>query len=124
MQYRETQVDFAQDERWKAWNEEALRRFLNTQPANRNEGNPALCQQNVLSPGEPIKGIPESWFRPRQENTNLVTPTIFNRRQEVIETKPIYGAVTQAMALEDDMWNLGMVSYFMQLTLSGLLKNN
>jgi hypothetical protein len=120
---REAQVNFAQDKLWNAWNDEALRRFLNTQPEKRTVGKTALCKHDVMSPGEPARGIPKAWSRAHKEDTAMVTPTFVNRSHEVYDTEPINGAVKQAMALEDDLWDLDLVSWIiMSLTLSCIVK--
>jgi hypothetical protein len=120
---QEAQVDFAQDKRWNAWNDKALRRFLNTQPENRTVGKTALCKHDVMLPGEPTRGIPKSWSCAHEEDSALVTPTIVNRNHEVYDTEPINGVVKQAMALEDDLWDLDLVSWIiMPLTLSCIIK--
>jgi hypothetical protein len=111
------QVDFAHDERWNAWNEEAIRRFLNAQPTKRTVCVETMWNRDRISSGIPNKATTESLgSRANEDDAILVTPTVLNRRQEVNETEQVYGDVKQALALEDDVWDLGMVSWMLRLT--------
>jgi hypothetical protein len=114
--FEKKQVDFAHDERWNAWNEAAIRRFLKAQPTKRTVCVETMWNQDRISPGIPNKAITESWSRANGDDAILVTPTVLNRRREVNETEQVYGDVKQAVALEDDVWDLGMVSWMLRLT--------
>jgi hypothetical protein len=72
---------------------------------------PTLYNRAILSPGEARNSIPTKlWSRPQKDASVLVATAILNRKQDMIDTEPILGTWTQAMALKDDIWDIDMLS--------------
>jgi hypothetical protein len=101
-------VNYASDERWIAWSEEALRRLLNRSDQVKI-GTAALSTKsgNVLTPRSTTPSKPNSWYDEETQNSSIVTPSIFYiAQQTMVNPVPIYGHVTQAMALEDNILDI------------------
>jgi hypothetical protein len=113
-------VDYAADARWRAWNNEALRRFLNQHSANlanKNHmvpkpGNPAFCTPvtNIAKP------VPKSWKPLCDEAPYVISPMIFDEPQDMqLKTRPLYGDVTQTIAIDDDILEFEPVSLHVKI---------
>jgi hypothetical protein len=105
-------VNYASDERWIAWSEEALRHLLNRSDQVKSGTAAALSTKsgNEHTPTSTTPSKPNSWHDEENQNTSIVTPSIFYIEQTMVTTVPIYGHVTQAMALEDNILDIQAVS--------------
>jgi hypothetical protein len=104
-------VNYASNARWIAWSEEALRRLLNRSDQVKS-GTGALSTEsgNVQTPRSTTPSKPNSWYDEENQNSSIVTPSIFDIEQTMVNPVPIYGHVTQAMALEDNILDIQAVS--------------
>jgi hypothetical protein len=104
-------VNYASDERWIAWIEEALRCLLNRLDQVKS-GTAALSTKsgNVLTPRSTTPSKHNSWYDEENQNSSIVTPSIFDIEQIMVNPVPIYGHVTQAMTLEDNILDIQAVS--------------
>jgi hypothetical protein len=104
-------VVYASDARWIAWSEEALQRLLNRLDQVKS-GTAALSTKsgNVLTPRSTTPSKPNSWYDEENQNSSIVTPSIFDTEQTMVNPVSIYGHVTQAMALEDNVLDIQAVS--------------
>jgi hypothetical protein len=101
-------VNYASNARWIAWSEEALRRLLNRSDQVKSGMATALSTKsgNVQTPTSTTPSKPNS----ENQNISIVTPSIFDIEQTMVTPVPIYGHVTQAMALEDNILDIQAVS--------------
>jgi hypothetical protein len=65
---------------------------------------------NVLTPRSTTPSKPNSWYDEVYQNSSIVTPSIFDIEQTMVNHVPIYGHVTQVMALEDNIVDIQAVS--------------
>jgi hypothetical protein len=65
---------------------------------------------NVQTPTSTTPSKPNSWYDEENQNTSIVTPSIFDIEQTMVAPVPIYVHVTQAMALEDNILDIQVVS--------------
>ena len=57
------------------------------------------------------RSAPRQACNPTTEgNSVFVTPAMFDTRQEIYEPEQVFGGVTQAMTLEDSVWDISLVS--------------
>jgi hypothetical protein len=93
-----------------SWSGEALRRLLKRcEPPETGKGNASQLNHFVINQGPTTPSIPNSWYHPKQEGAIIVTPSLFDTRQDLFNDKPIFGRVTQEMALEDDILDIEAV---------------
>jgi hypothetical protein len=65
----------------------------------------------VQTPTSTTPSKPNSWYDEENQNTIIVTPSIFYIEQTMVTPVPIYGHVmTQAMGLEDNILDIQAVS--------------
>jgi hypothetical protein len=64
----------------------------------------------MLSPTSTTSSKPNSWYDEDNQNSSIVTPSIFDIEQIMVNHLPIYGHMTQAMALEDNILVIQAVS--------------
>jgi hypothetical protein len=104
-------VNYASNERWIAWSEEALRRLLKGLGQVKSGTAAALStkSRNEHTPTSTMPSKPNSWYGGENQNTSIVT-SIFDIEQTMGTTLPIYGHVTQAMALDDNILDIQAVS--------------
>jgi hypothetical protein len=111
-------VDFAKDAQWRAWNEEALTRFL-----DRRNNTGARYTASVALESNSISGLPtnicETWS---QQNMHAQVPSTKWCNEDTkqglfdtdFDTGLLFESCNQIVALEDnlvnDMWGLPMVS--------------
>jgi hypothetical protein len=113
-------VDYATDATWRAWNDEALRRFLNqrtTKPPNERKNIPGIGN---LAFGTPVttftKPIPKSWKPLCDEASYVISPLISDEPQDMrVKTGPMYGDVTQMVALKNNNLDFEPVSLHVQI---------
>jgi hypothetical protein len=105
-------VDYASNARWIAWSEEALRRLLNGSDQGQSGTAAALStkSRNEHTPTSTTPSKPNSWYDGENQNTSIVTPSIFDIEQPMGTPVQIYGHVTQAMALDDNNLDIQAVS--------------
>jgi hypothetical protein len=109
-------VDYATDATWRAWNDEALRRFLNQRTTELTNEKPSVPRLGNLAYRTPVmsftKPIPKSWKPLCDEASYVVSPLIFDEPQDMrVKTGPLYdGDVTQMVALDDDILDFEPVS--------------
>jgi hypothetical protein len=105
-------VNYASNARWIAWSEEALRRLLNRSDQVKGGTAAALSTKsgNVQTPTSTTPSKPNSWYDEENQNTSIVVPSIFDIEQTMVTPVPIYGHVTQAMVLEDNILDIQAVS--------------
>jgi hypothetical protein len=105
-------VNYAFNERWIAWSEEALRRLLKGSGQVKSGTAAALSTKsgNVQTPTSTTPSKPNSWYDEENQNTSVVTPSIFDIEQTMGTPVPIYGHMTQAMALDDNILDIQAVS--------------
>ena len=107
-------MDYATDAKWRAWNDEALRRFLNqrtTKPTNGDGAVPELGYAFRTPATITTKPIPNSWKPLRDEASYVISPLMFDEPQDMpMKTGPLYGDVTQMVALDDDILEFEPVS--------------
>ena len=95
------------NKQWISWSEEALRRFLAKQGVS--SSGPSL--QIKLTPAQSTKTNEGTLlFPPTNGESAFVTPSMFDDKPDANRTEQIYGGLTNAMALEDSMWDINMVS--------------
>jgi hypothetical protein len=51
-----------------------------------------------------------SWYDDENQNTSIVTSSIFDLEQTMVTPVPIYGHMTQARALDDNILDIQAVS--------------
>jgi hypothetical protein len=104
-------VNYASNARWIAWSEEALQGLLNRSEQVKS-GTAALSTKtgNVQTPTSTTPSKPNSWYDEENQNTSIRTPSIFDIDQTKVNPVPIYGHVTQAMALDDNILDIQAVS--------------
>jgi hypothetical protein len=104
-------VNYASNARWIAWSQETLPRLLNRSDQVKI-GTAALSTKNgnVQTPRSTTPSKPNSWYDEENQNSSIVTPSIFDIEQTMVNPVPIYGHVTQAMALEDNILDTQAVS--------------
>jgi hypothetical protein len=104
-------VNYSSNARWIAWSEEALRRLLNKLDQVKSHTAVSSTQSGtVLTPRSTTPSKPNSWYDEENQNSSIVTPSIFDIEQTMVNHVPIYGHVTQAMALEDNILDIHAVS--------------
>ncbi len=106
-------MDFAVNKQWISWSEEALRRFLAKQGMSSSGPSlyPEICSQIKLTPAQSTKTNEGSLlFPPANGESAFVTPSMFDDKPDTNRTEQIFGGLTNAMALEDSMWDINMVS--------------
>jgi hypothetical protein len=105
-------VNYPSNARWIAWSEEALRRLLNRSGQVKSGTAAALSTKsgNKQTPTSTTTSKPNSWYDEENQNTSIVTPSIFDIEQTMGTPVPIYGHVTQAMALDDNILDIQAVS--------------
>ncbi len=105
-------MNYASNEKWIAWSEEALRRLLKGSEQVKSGTAAALStkSRNEHTPTSTTPSKPNSWYDWENRNTSVVTPSIFDIEQPMGTPVPIYGHVTQAMALEDNILDIQAVS--------------
>ena len=106
-------MDFAVNKQWISWREEALRRFLAKQGVSSSGPSlyPKICSQIKLTPAQSTKTNEGSLlFPPANGEPAFVTPSMFDDKPDTNRTEQIFGGLTNAMALEDSMWDINMVS--------------
>jgi hypothetical protein len=105
-------VNYASNARWIAWSEEALRRLLNRSDQVKSGTAAALSTKsgNVQTPTSTTPSKPNSWYDEENQNTSIVIPSIFYIEQTMVTPVPIFGHVTQAMALDDNILDIQAVS--------------
>ena len=104
-------MNYASNERWIAWSEEALRRLLNRSDQVKSDTAALLTKiGNVLTPRSTTPSKPNSWYDEENQNSSIVTPSIFDIEQPMVNPVPIYGHVNQAMALDDNILDKQAVS--------------
>jgi hypothetical protein len=106
-------VNYASNARLISWSEdEALRRLLNRSDQVKSGTAAALStkSRNVITPRSTTPSKPNSWYDEENQNSSIVTPSIFDIEQTMVNPVPIYGHVTQAMALEDNILDIQLVS--------------
>jgi hypothetical protein len=64
----------------------------------------------VQTPRSTTPSKPNSWYDEENQNSSIVTPSIFDIEQTMVNPVPIYGHVTQAMTLEDNILDIQAVS--------------
>jgi hypothetical protein len=65
---------------------------------------------NVQTPTSTTPSKPNSWYDEENQNPSIVTPSIFEIEQTMVNPVSIYGHVTQAMTLEDNILDIQAVS--------------
>jgi hypothetical protein len=97
-------VNYASNARWIAWSKEALWRLPNRSDEVKG-GTAALSTKsgNVQTPRSTTPSKPNSWYDEENQNSSIATPSIFDIEQTMVNPVPIYGHVTQAMALENNI---------------------
>ena len=105
-------MNYASNARWIAWNDEALRRLLNGSelmtsdtfalPTTRNHAVP------FPTPTPPSK--PNAWFLQQGDIGGVVTPTVFETKQNMLNNIPLYEHVNEGMALEENILDFQEVS--------------
>jgi hypothetical protein len=105
-------IDYAKDESWDAWNRDALRRFLNEvkSPPNVTAQNLVVDFHPVTALAPPKRSIhEEAWWQPCVTPVVPPKPSVREDKQEVGGLASIFGDYSQAMALDDDMWEIPTV---------------
>jgi hypothetical protein len=98
---------YASNARWIACSEEALQRLLNRLDQVKSATAVLSTKSgNVLDPRSTTPSKPNSWYDEKNQNSSIVAPSIFYIEQTMVNPVPIYGHVTQAMALEDNMMDI------------------
>ena len=93
-----------------SWSEEALRRLLKKcGPPLTGEGNASQLNHFDITQVPTTPSIPNLWYHPKEESGMIVTPSLFDTRQDLFNDEPIFGRVTQEMALEDDILDIEAV---------------
>jgi hypothetical protein len=64
----------------------------------------------VQTPTSTTPSKPNSWYDEENQNSSIVTPSIFDVEQTMVNPVPIYGHVTQVMALADNILDIQAVS--------------
>jgi hypothetical protein len=64
----------------------------------------------VQTPTSTTPSKPNSWYDEENQNSSIVTPSIFDVEQTMVNPVPIYGHVAQVMALEDNILDIQAVS--------------
>ena len=104
-------MDYANDANWIAWSEEALRRLLNGLEQQRCDAAALPTpSRNELSPRSKTPSEPNSWYHEEDDIAGIVTPSIFETKETMFNNVPIYGHVSPAMALDDHMLDIEVVS--------------
>jgi hypothetical protein len=104
-------VNYASNEKWIAWSEEALRHLLKGSEQVKSGTAPLSTKsRNEHTPTSTTPSKPNSWYDGENQNTSIVTPSIFDIEQTMGTPVPIYGHVTQAMALDDNILDIQAVS--------------
>jgi hypothetical protein len=105
-------VNLASNARWIAWSEEALQCLLNRLDQVKSGTAAALSTKsgNEQTPTSTTPSKPNSWYDEENQNTSIVTPSIFDIEQTMVASVPMYGHVTQAMALDDNVLDIQAVS--------------
>jgi hypothetical protein len=104
-------VDYASNARWIAWNEEALRRFLDGSKmiTSHTATLPAISKHEP-SPRPTPPSKPNSWDWQQDCMAGVVTPSVFETKENVFNNVPIYGHVTDEMTLDESMLDIQEVS--------------
>ena len=90
-----------------SWSEEALRRLLKRcGPPETGKGNASQLSHFNINQVPTTPSIPNSWYHPKEESGMIVTPSLFDTRQDLFNDEPIFGRVTQEMALEDNILDI------------------
>jgi hypothetical protein len=104
------QVDYEKDARWMSWSEEALQRLLKRcGPPETGKVNASQLNHFDITQVPTTPSIPNSWYHPKEESAMIVTPSLFDTKQDLFNDDPIFGRVTQEMALEDDILDIEAV---------------
>jgi hypothetical protein len=88
-----------------AWSEKGLRRLL-----NRSAATLSTKSGNEHTPTSTAPSKPNCWYDEENQTTSIVTPSIFDIEQTMGTPVPIYGHVTQSMALDDNILDIQAVS--------------
>jgi hypothetical protein len=93
-----------------SWSEEALRRLLKRcGPPETGKGNASQLNHFDINQEPTTPSIPNSWYHPKEESAMIVTPSLFDTKQDLFNDEPIFGRVTQEMALEDNILDVETV---------------
>ena len=63
-----------------------------------------------MTPRQTTKTSEESEFPPANGESAFVTPAVFDDKPITNRNEQLFGGMTNVMALEDNMWDLQMVS--------------
>jgi hypothetical protein len=64
----------------------------------------------VQTPTSTTPSKPNAWYDEEKQNSSIVTPSIFDIEQTMVNHVPIYGHVTQALALDDNILDIQALS--------------
>jgi hypothetical protein len=103
------QIDYALDAQWIAWSQEAMRRILVNSEKPKTKNNQLVDNQRLLGPGI-TPGTRRDLWLPMESPLRLSTKTVEVQNQTDCGLQTLYGACTQKMDLEDDLFDLSMVS--------------
>jgi hypothetical protein len=104
-------VDYASNAGWIAWNEEALRRFLDrSKMITSHTATLPTISKHEPSPRPTPPSKPNSWDWQQDYMAEVVTPSVFETKQNVFNSVPIYGHVTDEMTLDEPMLDIQEVS--------------
>ena len=70
---------------------------------------PTLTEEHytvVLTPRPTRSFIPTSWYHPSHDVSVIVTPSMVATKQDLCDTDPIFAAVNETMAFEEDFWDI------------------
>ncbi len=114
-----TQVDYSKDEQWHAWNQEALKRFLNRneQPSYKKTMVPYNGQGQGRGPEPNVERVQETWWPSSTNRTETTTPLFLEEKPDLFDLEHVFAECNQVVALEDDMWNLETVSAKVDMTM-------
>jgi hypothetical protein len=114
-----TQVDYSKDEQWHAWNQEALKRFLNRneQPSYKKTMVPYNGQGQGRGPEPNVERVQETWWPSSTNRTETTTPLFLEEKPDLFDLEDVFAECNQVVALEDDMWNLETVSAKVDMTM-------
>ena len=61
---------------------------------------------NVPFPGPTTPFKPNAWYYQGDDRARIVTPSVYETKHNMFHNVPIYGHVTQAMALDDNILDI------------------
>ena len=106
------QVDYATDETWTTWCQNALRQLLERTAHTTNNGPSSVSTLGNIEihvPGYTNRSIAETWSHQRHSQPLFVTPASRHTTEGRVERNRVLGDVPQTVEPEVNMWDYNMM---------------